>query len=127
MDRLTDTRLEGAFIPGCTMLGLWKRLADYENTGLTPDEIAPLRAEVEQLRAGVAEADTLVCRLIERYEFGACSGIAFPCEWCSGNNCDSCRRKSNDDEHKVRFEMADLGFLEAARAALEKGAPDAKA
>lgn len=124
-------------------LTLLETLARYEDTGLTPDEIAALHedndrlcaalklaqaragdyeAEVERLRAGVSEADELVCRLIERYEFDRPSDEANPCEWCSGNNCDSCRRMTDDDDHKIRFEMADLRFLEAARAALVKEA-----
>ncbi|MGJ4851901.1 hypothetical protein ACH6CV_16815 [Bacillota bacterium Meth-B3] len=104
-----------------------KHLAAYEDTGLMPDEVAALKDEIaslraknERLRAGVADSDKLICSLIERYEFDGDSEDANPCEWCSRNNCDSCRRMTDDDSLKVRFEMADLGFMEA-RAALEGG------
>lgn len=81
--------------------------------------MSALKTENERLRAGVAESDKLICSLIERYEFDGDSEDANPCEWCSRNNCDSCRRMTDDDSLMVRFEMADLGFMEA-RAALEK-------
>ncbi len=137
MDRLLRIDNNGNIVAARDLMKaeVFRKLYAYEDTGLTPEEIeatcaalklaqvraGDMEAEVERLRAGASEADELVCRLIERYEFDRPSDEANPCEWCSGNNCDGCRRMTDDDDHKIRFEMADLRFMEAARAALEGG------
>ena len=102
MDNLLRVDENGNIVPTreITKREVFCRLYSYQETSLTPEEIeatcaalklaqvraGDMEAEVERLRAGVSEADELVCRLIERYEFDRPSDEANPCEWCSGNN-----------------------------------------
>jgi len=116
-----------------------KRLFEYENTGLTPDEIAALRAEVDQYRADI-EAGRLVrlpypigtnAYVLERE--GPLSGRVMPIKVCGYSESDwHGSRNAGKDRHFVichnsynepyAKQLRDV-FLteEAARAALEGG------
>lgn len=87
-----------------------KRLFEYENTGLTPDEIAALRAELDAFKGDI-EAGRLVrvepCdECLYKLESHAWEYYTYPCR--------ECRQRT-----KSHFARA-----EAARAALEGGQHD---
>ena len=56
MDRLTVREWSGGYVPETNSFDVWDRLAAYEDTGLTPDEVVTLKAENARLRAELEAA-----------------------------------------------------------------------
>lgn len=108
MDRLTGDFKGASMFATVEQARIYNKLRQYEDTGLTPDEIAALRAEVERLRAerdamreraeaaerdirdmlyeAALMADSALCPWCERYDkpndlcwAGSCKD---ECKWC---------------------------------------------
>lgn len=92
--------------------------ANFTPEAVTAAYVAGLAAlhENADLHENVADASELIRRLIDRYEFDGDTDTANPCEWCSGNNCEHCRRMNDDDTQSILFELIGNPFPKEALA-----------
>lgn len=84
MERLTERNKHGIAVMRLDLpwgTSMVDRLAAYEDTGLTPAEIATLKAE----------RDAAVRDFMEYTQAWWNDGERFPCEWCEHNDSPYCR------------------------------------
>lgn len=132
MDRLTvwehnDRGGKWSYHMDASVNDLCAKLAAYEDTGMTPDEVASLRAEVERLRAAAEET----CTLSEVQDF---DGSVWTCSKCnhvfgySGEPpyecCPFCGKRIEQYIDYDDPENPDYEDIDDARAALGKGEAD---
>lgn len=126
-DRLTGDFKGASMFATVEQARQYNRLRQYEDTGLTPDEIASLRAEVERLRV----ADEETCTLSEVQDFDGSVWICSKCNHVFGYSgeppyecCPFCGKRIEQYIGYDDPENPDYEDIDDARAALGKGEAD---
>lgn len=116
-DHFTAEAVTAAYVAGLAALHENAKMRDaVKGAEIIANQAKGHLTENAMLRANVADASELIRRLIARYEFDGDTDTANPCEWCSGNNCEHCRRMNDDDTQSILFELIGNPFPKEATA-----------